>query len=99
MGLETSHPDQTGQERNVGNIYARLNAARRQRERVLETPLPANVDPGNAVVKRAMKRPFPTLKPPAREMPDIAGERKLDWTIPWLIGFVIFAIIFGFAVG
>ncbi len=32
-------------------------------------------------------------------MQDTATERSLDWAVPWLLGFLIFAVIFGFAVG
>ena len=100
MGLNTNFPDEARGERGVGNIYERLEDARRKRERALETPAPANDDRHAQHKSPApVKRTFPTLKPPKRDMQDTASERSLDWTIPWVLGFLIFAVIFVFAVG
>ena len=100
MGLNTNFPEEFRGERNVGNRYERLENARRKRERALKTSAPANDDrrTQNAMSK-PVNRGFPTLKPPASDMSDGATERSLDWTIPWLLGLLIFAVIFGFAVG
>ncbi len=100
MGLNTNFPDEIRGERNVGNIYERLEDARRKRERILHTSAPANDDRrAQSAVSTPVNRGFPTLKPPASDMSDGATERSLDWTVPWLLGLLIFAVIFGFAVG
>lgn len=99
MGPKKKPTGNPGGERNVGNIYDRLDEARRKRERILETPPPANDDRRAKNVSKPVSRSFPTLKPPASDAQDAVGERDLDWTIPWLLGLVIFAVIFGFAVG
>ncbi len=100
MGLTTNFPDEARGERNVGNIYERLEDARRKRERALDTPAPANDDRrARHAMSAPVTRSFPTLKPPATDIQDTATERSLDWTVPWFLGFLIFAVIFGFAVG
>lgn len=97
MPFETRHPASTSEDNGVGNIYDRLDAARQRRERILDTPSPANDD------RRTSRKPdadyvFPTLKPPRPDMPDVAVERSWAWTVPWLVGAAIVAVIFVFAV-
>lgn len=100
MGFSTNFPEEIRGDRNVGNIYERLEDARRKRERALETAEPANDDRrALTAMSTAVSRGFPTLKPPASDMPDGATERRFDWAVPWLLGLLIFAVIFGFAVG
>ncbi len=100
MGLTTNFPDEVRGERNVGNIYERLEDARRKRDRALDTPAPANDDRrAQRTMPEPVTRSFPTLKPPVQNLHDTATERSLDWAVPWLLGFLIFAVIFGFAVG
>lgn len=100
MGLNTRIPDEARGERNVGNIYERLEEARRKREQVLDTPEPANYDRRTeSKASASLRRAFPTLKPPAPDFADNAVERRFDWAVPWLLGLLIFAVIFAFAVG
>ena len=97
MAHGTGNPADARGERNAGNIFERLDAARRVREHILDTPEPANDD-------RRTPRPmttrtvFPTLKPPHQDMPDAAEERSWAWLVPWIIGAAILAVIFAFAV-
>lgn len=98
MAFGRRSPAESPADQNIGNIYERLNLARRKRERILDTPSPANDDrEASRIMSRT--RTFPTLKPPRADMPDIGVEKGLAWTVPWLIGATIFAVIFGFAVG
>lgn len=99
MAFETRHPDSNRGDRSVGNIYDRLDAARRKREQILDTPPPAN-DDRRAVTKPAPAvRAFPKLKPPRTESAPEGTVRNWDRLLPWLLGFAIFVVIFAFAVG
>lgn len=73
----------------MGNIYERLDDARRKRERLLDTPPAAN---------RA-KPPFPRLKAPLGN-PTVtdAPRRGPGWMLPVLLALAIFGVIFVFAV-
>jgi len=79
------------QDRSVGNIYDRLESARAQRARALETPYPANDD--------RPQRPFPRLKPPVDFPPETAqASSRLEWAAPVLLALAILAVIVAFAV-
>ncbi len=100
MGLNKNIPEEVRTERNVGNLYERLEDARRKREQILETPAPANVDRRTQkTVSMPLSRSFPTLKPPAQDVAENPSGSRLDWAVPWLLGLVIFGVIFAFAVG
>jgi hypothetical protein len=99
VALETRYPASDRSDRNVGNIYERLDAARRKREKVLETPTPANDD--RETMRQpipAASRAFPNLKPPRRDVTNETAPPRWDWAVPWLLGLAIFAVIFVFAV-
>ncbi len=98
MSFGRGSPAETRAEQSTGNIYHRLNVARRKRERILDTPSPANDDRQASRVPSQAKV-FPTLKPPRTDVPDMADGKNWSWAVPWLIGATIFAVIFGFAVG
>ncbi|MEL7152034.1 MAG: hypothetical protein AAGK71_14950 [Pseudomonadota bacterium] len=98
MGFESKYSVASRTDRSVGNIYDRLDAARRQREQVLETPEPANDDHVAREMSQQRTRPFPTLKPPRPVMEQETALRRWDWIVPWLLGVAIFALIFWFAV-
>lgn len=99
MALETRHPASNRGDRSVGNIYDRLDAARRKREQALETPTPANDDRETmSKPTPAAKRVFPTLKPPRHDFAEEVSPPRWDWAVPWLLGIAIFAVIFVFAV-
>jgi len=98
VALETKHPVHSRGDRSVGNIYERLDAARRQREQVLETPAPANDDRRAQNKQLPHARTFPKLKPPKTDLPKDTVVRRWDWIAPWLVGAAIFVLIFGFAV-
>ena len=99
MALETRHPASNRGDRSVGNIYDRLDAARRKREKALETPTPAN-DDRETMSKSApaADRVFPTLKPPRYDFAENVSPPRWEWAVPWLLGLAIFAVIFVFAV-
>lgn len=98
MGFEPKQSASHRDNRRLGNIYDRLDAARRQREQILEPPEPANDDRRAEAHAKPRPRPFPTLKPP-RAVPTRDTEvRRWDWIVPWLLGAAIFALIFWFAV-
>lgn len=99
LSLDTSDTVEERVERGVGNIYERLDAARRKREEILDIPEPANEDRRAAVKSRVPDRVFPTLKPPRPPMPVVATEPKYDRFVPWFLGLLIFVVIFAFAVG
>ena len=99
VALETRTPADIRDDRSRGNIYDRLEAARQQREKALETPRPANDDWRAAARPPLRERSFPTLKPPLPDSLDAASPHSLSWTIPWLLALAIFAVIFSFAVG
>jgi hypothetical protein len=86
-----------GATRQLGNIYERLNAARRRRERLLETPFPAN-DDRQVPRRRAAAESFPALKKPRPE-PPVRAAREWSRAVPWLLGALIFAVVSAFAVG
>ena len=96
--LETSQPVSRRGDRSVGNIYDRLDAARQQREKVLETPPAANTDRRAETAATAAPLAFPTLKPPRSQTLANPSQRRWDWIAPWLIGAAIFVLIFAFAV-
>ena len=99
MALETRHPATDRGDRSVGNIYDRLDAARRKREQVLDTPAPANDDRETmSTPTRAANRVFPTLKPPRPDFSEEVSPSRWEWAVPWLLGLAIFAVIFVFAV-
>ncbi|MEO1536293.1 MAG: hypothetical protein AAFR73_01055 [Pseudomonadota bacterium] len=99
MGFEQRYSVKSRGDRAVGNIYERLNAARRKREEVLEVPIPANVDQqSSAPCAQPKRRPFPTLKPPRSENTKETLYRNWEIAVPWLLGLAIFALIFWFAV-
>ncbi|MGR3512164.1 MAG: hypothetical protein ACU0GG_05325 [Paracoccaceae bacterium] len=98
MGLEPGYPVNDRSERKVGNIYDRLDAARRQREQVLATPEPANDDRRAAPPRVTPTKALPKLKPPAPGYAELPEARRWDWIAPWLVGAAIFALIFWFAV-
>lgn len=99
MALDNKNSTSRRSDQSVGNIYDRLNAARRKREQVLDTPKPANDD------RKTMSKPaptadrvFPTLKPPRHDFAEEVSPPKWDWAVPWILGLAIFAVIFVFAV-
>ena len=96
MALDNKGRVETRADRNVGNIYKRLDEARRQREQALETPPPANLD---REARLSKPRPFPRLKPPRNDMPTVAEPHRLEWMVPVVLGLAILAVIMGFAVG
>ncbi len=98
MSLDTKTPAVSREDRSVGNIYDRLEVARRKRERVLETPAPANVDRRALSTTPGPRRAFPKLKPPRADMPEYGTAGRWDWVVPWLLGLAIFLLIFAFAV-
>lgn len=92
MTLSRQNRGEARKDRSVGNIYDRLEDARRQRERALDTPSAANDD--------RPQRAFPRLKPPADFPPETAPQPSLaEWAAPFLIALAIFAVIFVYAVG
>ena len=95
MALDKSGRANSRSERGVGNIYQRLDEARRQREQALDTPAPANID---REARPDAKRPFPKLKPPVDESPTVAEPSRLEWMLPLALSVVILAVIVGFAV-
>ena len=98
MSLESRDPLDAGSEQRSGNIYDRLEAARRKRERILRTPYPAN-DDHKAPAARPVSETFPALKPPRDVTPSTTGAPQWSRAVPWLLGALIFAVIFAFAVG
>lgn len=98
MSLDTNNPVSNREDRNVGEIYDRLDAAQRQREDILETPAPANDDRRTVSMPPRRRRPFPKLKPPRRENLGSGAARSWDWATPWALGLAIFILIFVFAV-
>jgi hypothetical protein len=75
----------------MGNIYDRLEDARKKRERALETPHPANDD--------RPQLPFPKLKPPVDFPAETLPQPSfIEWAAPVLLALAIFAVIFAFAV-
>ncbi len=100
MGLNKNFPENVRSERNVGNLYERLEDARRQRAEILETPEPANVDRrAKGATSMPLSRSFPTLKPPADNLSENTTDHSLDWVVPWFLGALILAVILGFALG
>ena len=95
MALDKSGRANSRPERGVGNIYERLDQARRQREQALDTPVPANID---RKAPMQTQRPFPILKPPADDTPTVAEPSRMEWMLPIAIGLVILAVIVGFAI-
>ncbi len=98
MAFETRTPADARGERSKGNIYDRLEAARQQREKVLDTPTPAN---DSRTPTRPTSRPqsFPTLKPQAPDILSETRESSFGWGVPLLLALVILGLIFSFAVG
>ena len=90
MSVSSNDRKETRQDRSVGNIYERLDDARKKREKALETPPPANHS----------KRPFPKLKPPV-DFPPEPGPRpsRLEWAAPILLSLAIFGLLVAYAVG
>ena len=97
MSLDTNNPVPNREDRSVGNIYDRLDAARRKREQILETPVPAN-DDRRAETTPSVHRPFPKLKPARSNTLVARAGRRWDWAMPWALGLAIFVLIFAFAV-
>jgi|GEM_PF-5548389 hypothetical protein len=82
-------------ERGSGTIYERMDRARKQRAKVLDTPNPANLDHKAPLVNN---RPFPRLKPPRPHVPEVAEPGRMEWMIPIALALIILAILIGFAV-
>ncbi|MEM7720105.1 MAG: hypothetical protein AAF222_12965 [Pseudomonadota bacterium] len=84
--------------RTAGNLYDRLDAARQQRAEVLAPLEAANDDHRTGVPSRDASKTFPTLKPARREARLARTVRRWDWLVPWVLGALIVALMFGFAV-
>lgn len=100
MAANSNPQAKPGIDRSVGNIYERLDQARRKRDKILDPPAPANSDEkvkGTPVIRQ---RSFPKLQPqlPQLEMPEVAESPRWDWLINVGLGLVIFLVIFVFAV-
>ena len=95
--MDSNGPVGAAADRQLGNIYDRLDAARRRRERLLRTPEAAN-DDRQVTKPRAPSEVFPRLKPPRVQGPGHGPAPRRDAALPWLLGALIFVLIFVFAV-
>ena len=83
----------------VGNIYDRLEDARKKRAQILETPEPANQDWEARRRRVSSRQSFPTLKPPKPQAAEPAPRpRQFGWTAPLALSLLILLVLFVYAV-